>query len=157
ARTLREDHLHRGVAWRDLAVIVRSGSSAPAIARALALAEVPTRTSSGGVALHEAPGVRALRRVAPAAMREAGVVSALAAELLLGPFGGYDAIGLRRLRLALRVEELKAGDDATSDELLVHVLGAPGRLTRIDSPLARGAERLAETIDQVRNSDGSIE
>ncbi|HWM34952.1 MAG TPA: ATP-dependent DNA helicase [Pseudolysinimonas sp.] len=157
ARTLREDHLHRGVAWRDLAVVVRSGSSAPAIARALALAEVPTRTSSGGIVLHEAPVVRALLGIVRVAIGDIELDPALAAELLLGPFGGYDAIGLRRLRLALRVEELKAGEDATSDELLVHVLGAPGRLTRVDSPLARGAERLAATLDEVRRSDGSIE
>jgi len=157
ARTLRQDHLQRGLAWRDLAVVVRSGASTTAVARALALAEVPARTTSGGIVLHEAPVVRALLSIVQVAIGEVELDASLAAELLLGPFGGYDALGLRRLRLALRVEELKAGDDATSDALLVHVLEAPGRLTRIDSPIASGAERLATTIDKVRASDGSIE
>jgi superfamily I DNA/RNA helicase/RecB family exonuclease len=157
ARTLREDHLQRGLAWRDLAVVVRSGASTAAVARALALAEVPARTTSGGIVLHEAPVVRALLGIVRVAIGDVELDASLAAELLLGPFGGYDALGLRRLRLALRVEELRAGEDATSDELLVHVLEAPGRLTRIDSPIASGAERLAATIDTVRASDGSIE
>ena len=76
--------------------------------------------------LHEAPVVRALLRIVQVAIGELELDAVLAAELLVGPFGGYDALGLRRLRLALRVEELKAGDDATSDQLLVHILEAPG-------------------------------
>jgi RecB family exonuclease len=118
---------------------------------------VPTRTVSGGIVLHESPVVRALLSIVRVAIGDVELDAALAAELLLGPFGGYDAVGLRRLRLALRVEELRAGADATSDELLVHVLSGPGRLTRLDSPLARGAERLAMSLEEVRVSDGSIE
>lgn len=45
ARALREHHVLRGVPWRSLAVVVRSGAQVPALARALGLAEVPVRTS----------------------------------------------------------------------------------------------------------------
>ncbi|TAL42658.1 MAG: ATP-dependent helicase, partial [Salinibacterium sp.] len=41
ARELREQHLRRGTAWRDMAVVVRSGAQIPVLARSLAHAEVP--------------------------------------------------------------------------------------------------------------------
>ena len=157
ARLLREEHLGRDVPWNQLAVIVRSSAHAPGIARALALAEVPTRTASGGVALRDESAARSLLALVEVGVGRVELTAELAAELLLSPFGGLDALALRRLRLALRAEELAGDGHRVSDELLVEALSAPGRLVTIDSRPARQAERLAETLEALRTSDGSIE
>ena len=157
ARLLREEHLGRDVPWNQLVVIVRSGAHAPGIARALALAEVPTRTASGGVALRDETAARSLLALVEVGIGRTELTAELAAELLLSPFGGLDALALRRLRLALRAEEIAGEGHRVSDELLVEALAAPGRFVTIDSRPARQAEHLAETLEALRTSDGSIE
>jgi superfamily I DNA/RNA helicase len=157
ARLLREEHLGRDVPWNRLAVIVRSSAHAPGIARALALAEVPTRTASGGVALRDETAARSLLALVEVGVGRVELTAELAAELLLSPFGGLDALALRRLRLALRAEELAGDGNRVSDELLVEALSAPGRFVTVDSRPARQAERLAETLEALRISEGSIE
>lgn len=153
ARALREEHLLHGVPWGRLAVIVRSGASVPSLARSLALAEVPTRTGGGGGALRDDPAARALLTLVETGLGVRGLDAELAAELLTGPFGGLDAIGLRRLKIALRTEEAQAGGARPSAELLVEALEGPGRFATIDAPVARTAERLAVTLDALRAAD----
>lgn len=157
ARVLREEHLDRDVPWSDLAVIVRSSAHAPAVARALALAEVPTRTASGGVALRDETAARGLLTLVELGVGRSELTAELATELLLSAYGALDALGLRRLRLSLRAEELAGGGSRTSDALLVEALSAPGRFATIDSKPARQAERLAETLAELRASEGTIE
>lgn len=143
ARVLREHHLVRGVQWSQMAVVVRSGASVAPVARALALAEVPSRTAVGGRALRDLPAARALLLVVDTGAGRTPLTPTLAVELLLGPLGGLDPLGLRRLRLALRAEEIAGGGSRPSDELLVEALGARGRLATIDHRVARAADRLA--------------
>jgi len=157
ARLLREEHLDRDVPWNQLAVIVRSSAHAPGIARALALAEVPTRTAGGGVALRDETAARGLLSLVELGVGRSELTAELATELLLSAYGGLDALGLRRLRLSLRAEELAGGGSRTSDALLVEALSAPGRFSTIDSKPARQAEHLAETLAELRASDGTIE
>jgi len=152
ARALREEHLLAGVPWSRLAVVVRSGATVPQLARSLALAEVPTRTVGAGTALRDDPAARALLAVVEAGTGRTELTPALAADLLTGPFGGLDPIGLRRLRVALRTEEALAGGSRPAGELLVEALSAPGRFTTIDAPVARTAERLAVTLDALRHA-----
>jgi len=125
----------------------------PALARALALAEVPTRTAGGGTPLRDDAAARALLAVVETGLGRRQLDPALAAELLTGPVGGLDPIGLRRLRLALRTEEAQAGGMRPSGELLVEALSAPGRFATIDMPAARTAERLAVTLDALRAAE----
>lgn len=155
ARALREEHLLHGVPWGRLAVIVRSGASVPALARSLALAEVPTRTAGGGIALRDDAAARALLAVVETGMGRLDLDADRAAELLTGPFGGLDPIGLRRLRIALRTEEAASGGSRPSGELLVEALSAPGRFTTIDAPVARTAERLAGTLGALRAAEAT--
>lgn len=152
ARVLREEHLLHGVPWERLAVVVRSGDRAPDVARALALAEVPTRLSGGGVALREESATRALLAIVEAGIGRVELDPTTAADLLVGPFGGLDPIGLRRLRVALRVEEVAGGGTRTSGELLAEALAAPGRFATIDTRVARIAERLATTLHALRTA-----
>jgi len=149
ARQLRERHLLDGIGWNRMAVIVRSGSHLPQLARALALAEVPTRTSVGGRALREDHAARGVLTVVDVGVGRTPLDPEIAADLLLGPFGGLDKLALRRLRLALRAEELAGGGSRSSDELLVEALGAPGRFATIDHRVGRNADRLARTLDAI--------
>jgi superfamily I DNA/RNA helicase len=157
ARVLREEHLLRGVPWSRLAVVVRSGGLAPGVARSLALAEVPTRTSGGGVTLRDDGAARALLTIVDVAVGRSPLTAELAAELLTGPSGGLDPLTLRRLRLTLRAEEIAGGGSRPTGELLVEALEQPGRLVTIDSRPARAASRLADTLAELRASDGTIE
>ncbi|WP_403020482.1 ATP-dependent helicase [Salinibacterium sp. GXW1014] len=160
ARRLRERHLMHGVAWSDMAVIVRSGAQVPAIARALSLAEVPTRTTLAARPLRDDGAARSLLGVVDIGMGRTPLTAAAAADLLLGPFGQLDRLDLRRLRLALRAEEITGGGDRGADALIVEALEGPGRFATIDHRSARRAERLAATLAAVRQAhddDASIE
>src|SRR5690554_3726054 len=152
ASLLRERHLADNVGWNDMAVVVRSGAQVPAIARALALAEVPTRTSVGARALRDDHAARALLTMVDVGRGRTPLTAGLASELLLGPFGGLDRLGLRRLRLALRAEELAGDGNRPADELVVEALAAPGRFVTIDHRVGRLAEKLAATLASVRES-----
>ena len=157
ARELRTRHLEGGIAWRDMAVVVRSGAQIPVLARSLAHAEVPTRTAVGGRALRDDQAVRALLTLVDVGVGRSPLTAEVAIELLLSAFGGLDRLGLRRLCLALRAEELAGGGTRSADDLLVDALGAPGRLVTIDTQVARIAEKLAHTFAALRESEGTIE
>ncbi len=149
ALRLRKRHLLHGLAWGDIAVVVRSGAQVPEVARALALSDVPTRTVSGGIPLRDEAAVRSLLTVVDVGCGRSALTPQIATELLLGPFGGLDRLALRRLRLALRTEELAGGGSRSADELLVEALEAPGRLATIDHRAARAAAKLAESLAEV--------
>ncbi|MGU3293637.1 ATP-dependent helicase [Williamsia sp. M5A3_1d] len=113
ADTLRRAHLFDGVAWSDMAVIVRSVPRAIApLRRALRSAGVPVATPANEIALHRQRAVAALLTV----LR--GVDDLLTADdalmLLSGPIGGADPTALRRLRRGLRRVD-GAITDATGD------------------------------------------
>ena len=151
ARQLRERHLLHGVPWGDMAVIVRSGAQTAEVRRALALAEVPARTSVGGTALRDDRAARALLMLVDVGIGRTPLTPALAVELLLSPFGGIDRLALRRVRLALRAEEIAGDGNRPSDELLVEALSAPGRFATIDHRIGRSADRLAQTLAELRS------
>ena len=157
ARELRERHLVHGVPWGDLAVVVRSRGQLDVVRRALTNAEVPVTAATGGVALRDDPTARALLTLVDVGIERDPLTAALASELLLGPFGGLDPLGLRKLRLALRAEDIAGGGSARADDLLVDALGSPARLATIDHRVGRAAAKLATTLQKLRESDGSIE
>lgn len=157
ARVLRQEHLENGVPFSRMAVVVRSGAQISGVARALALSEVQTRTSVGGTALRDDRAARALLTLVDVGIGRSELTAEVATELLVGPFGGLDRLTLRRLRIALRAEEVAGGGRRSADELLVEALEGPGRLVTIDSRPARQAGALAETLAQLRSSDASIE
>ena len=150
ADLLRERHVLDRVPWSRMAVVVRSGAQVPLIARALAVADVPVRTTAAGRPMREHPAARALIRFVDVGVGQSPLDAAAATELLLGPLGGLDRIGLRRLRRALRAEELAGDGDRPADELLVEALAAPDRLETIDHLVARRAARVARTLAGIR-------
>lgn len=160
SRRLREAHLVDDIPWNSMCVIVRSGGLVPTLARALSLADVPTRMAVGGTPLRDDIAASGLLRVVDVGMGRTPLNAELATELLSGQFCGLDRVELRRLRLALRAEELAGGGTRNADALLVEALSQPGRLATIDHRVARRAQHLADTLGEVRRlaaSGGTIE
>ncbi|NYG99511.1 superfamily I DNA/RNA helicase/RecB family exonuclease [Schumannella luteola] len=150
ARVLRERHLLDGVAWSQLAVVVRSGAAIPAISRALALAQVPTRTTAASRALRDDPAAAALLDIVAVGTGRTELDGLTAERVLTGPFGGLDPIGLRRLRAALRAEELAGGGTRLGPRLLAEGLGVENGFATIDHAVGRRAARLARLLARLR-------
>lgn len=154
AHLLRERHLDHDVPFAEQAVVVRSNALVEPLARALEIAGVPAITTGGSAdAADRAP--RALVEVVAVALGLLPLTPERAASLVTGPFCGLDRLALRRLRLALRVEELEGGGSRSAGELLVEALAAPDRLATIDTPAVRRAARLARTMQEVRDRDAA--
>ncbi|QAY70211.1 UrvD/REP family ATP-dependent DNA helicase [Xylanimonas protaetiae] len=95
-------------------------------------------------------GLRAGGRSAPYPLLDAET----AAALLTSPVGGLDAVALRRLRRALRAEELAGGGGRSSDALLVELLGDPARAATLPSPVRRGPATVARVLAAGRAAAG---
>jgi superfamily I DNA/RNA helicase/RecB family exonuclease len=160
ARLLREHHLLRGMPWSRMAVIVRSGGDIAGLERGLALSDVPTRNATARRALRDDQAASQLLAAAAVAVGSDTLSAERAVEILTGPLGRLDAIGLRRLRLALRQQELAGDGNRTSDELLVEAMSVPGGFATIDSgPAARAGRASANLAEATRiaRDGGSIE
>jgi superfamily I DNA/RNA helicase/RecB family exonuclease len=143
ADTLRRAHLADGVPWDRMAVLVRSAQhQVPVLKRALAAAGVPVTVAGDELPLPDEPGVRPLLLLARCALTPERLDEETAAELLTGPLGQTDTLGLRKLRRAL---DGASPRDALIDPRLLHAVSdrvaAPAR--RIVTLLAAAREQLA--------------
>ena len=172
AELLRRQHLEHDVAWADMAVVVRGGSRSATLRRVLAAAgvpvEVPTteqpvRAESAVVPLLDAFEVALALADAASGPVEAGPLTAQpleaqpleaqrAVDLLTSPLGGADAVALRRLRRALRADEIGGGGGRTSDQLLVAALLDPALLATLDPATAAPAHRVARVLAAGRDA-----
>lgn len=155
ARILREHHLFGGIPWSRLAVIVRSGATIPVLARALSLAEVPTTVPAGGRTIRAEFASAQLITAVAFAIGRLEATAELVTSMLTGPLCGLDGISLRRVRRALRHEELAGDGNRSGDDLLVDALESPGRFATIDSAAARAAGRFAQTLADARSAAAS--
>ena len=113
ADTLRRAHLADGVPWSSMAVLVRSAArQVPLLRRALTAAGIPVTVAGDELPLADEPGTRPLLLLLRCALRPALLDEQTAAELLCGPLGGTDALGLRRLRRSLGLLAEAGGDRA---------------------------------------------
>ncbi len=157
ARRLRERHVLDGLPWGRMAVIVRTGALVPALSKGLAALEVPTQVAAAQTALRDEPAVRAFVLALDITLGRRPLDADAAVDLLRGPLGGLDPITLRRLRAALRQEELSQqeltdGASRSADELLVEVFHTPALLERIDNRTARRAASCAKNLRQTRTA-----
>jgi superfamily I DNA/RNA helicase/RecB family exonuclease len=150
AHRLREAHLVRGVAWAQMALLVRSGVPLPALRRTLMSAGVPVSAHAGEQPLVDIPIVQALLRVLEVVTDRVELTGPygveLAHELVTGPLGGADPLALRRLRQELRAIELAVGGGRASGALLAAALQNPGDLVAIERRVARPAQRVAAVL-----------
>jgi superfamily I DNA/RNA helicase/RecB family exonuclease len=129
ADVLRRAHLIDGMSWSSMAVLVRSATrQVPLLQRALAAAGVPVAVAGDELPLAAEPGTRPLLTLLTCALLPGALDEEKAAELLTGPLGGTDALGLRRLRRALRAAAESAGEEPR-EELLAAALRDPRELT----------------------------
>ncbi len=169
ADTLRRAHLLDGVPWSRMAVLVRSAArQVPTLRRALVGAGVPVVVAGDEVPLVGEPGVRPLITLLTVAARPERLDAATAEELLTGPLGGSDAIGVRRLRRALRAAENEAFGEAAArppEELLVAALRDERELITVEAqagehvvaPARRVARLIATARDAIARGAGAEE
>ncbi len=154
ADALRRAHLHDGVPWSSMAVLVRSViGQVPLLRRALAATGVPSVIAGDELPLEAEPGVRPLLLLLRCALHPETLDEEAAIELLAGPLGGTDALGLRRLRRALRAAARDAGEDSPPQPLAA-VLEDPRELTLIRAPAADAARRVADLLALARQTAG---
>lgn len=156
ARVLREWHVHGEVPWGRLAVIAHDTRQVAELEVELAAREVPTRAGAlprplgGEGVVRELVQFVALGIQAP----EERPYEALTAALL-SPFGGLDAVSLRRLRARLRHAALREAQEPgapparAARELLCDAMAHPLGLSDMTSPEGRAAERVATTLARV--------
>jgi len=150
AGTLRDWHLSHGVAWQDMAVIAHDTRQVSMLEAELAAREVPTRAAGVQRPLGDEGGVRDLVSLVDLALLPVEErTPAQLEEAMLSPFGGMDAIGLRRLRARLRHQELADEGSTPARELLRRAIADPFPLTLIDAPEARAAARFAKTLAEM--------
>ncbi len=146
AQYLRRHHLEEAVPWRRMAVVVRSTKATSAVRRALGAAGVPVALPPSEVPVRDEIAVVPLRLALRCCLQPEELTAEVAADLLTGPIGGADAIGIRQLRQALRVEELAGGGGRSSDALIVEALAGPERLASLDSRTSQPARRVAVVL-----------
>jgi len=141
ADILRRAHLSDGIPYSRMAVLLRSAQrQIPLIRRALTTAGVPADIRGDEAPLPDEPGVRPLLTVLRIAIHPGTLDEETAAELLTGPLGGTDALGLRRLRRALDGTPLA---DALRDDRV---------LATMRESVAGPARRVAALIDAARRA-----
>lgn len=123
AAWLRRRHLEDGVAWGDMAVILRSTGAIGSLARLLARGEVPT-TAVRAADPADDPAVQAIVSLAVAAANPGSITGELVTSALESPLFGVDALRIRQLRRALRLREHETGGRRSADDLLVAAVTA---------------------------------
>jgi superfamily I DNA/RNA helicase/RecB family exonuclease len=162
AAELRAAHLSDATAWSEMAVIVRGQGRTSTLRRVLLAAGVPVTVPFIEVPVRDEVAVRPLLALLEVALDVATgqpdpVDAQTAVDVVLSPIGGADAVGLRRLRRALRRDELDCGGGRTSDELLAEALVAPQTLGMLGSegaPARRVAAAIAAGVRAARTIQG---
>lgn len=152
AYLLRAARLERGLPWSEMAVVVRSGAQISQLRRALLAAAVPVAVLGSDVPLRAEPAVRPLLLAFDAVLGPDGLTADRAAELITSPLGGLDAVGLRRLRRALRAHEIAGGGVRTSDPLLVAALAGSEQAATLPSTVRRPVQRIARVLAAGRDA-----
>jgi superfamily I DNA/RNA helicase/RecB family exonuclease len=144
ADMLRRAHLADGVPWQRMAVLVRSAQwQFPVLRRALATAGIPVTVAGDELPLPDEPGVRPLLTLLRCALRPAELDEETAAELLTGPLGQTDNLGLRKLRRAL------------GGTPLAEALAAPQTLHTVRERVAEPARRVAVLLRTAKQAIAS--
>jgi superfamily I DNA/RNA helicase/RecB family exonuclease len=152
ADTLRRAHLADGVPWQQMAVLVRSATGqVPVLRRALTAAGVPATVAGDELPLADEPGTRPLLMLLRCALYPKTLDEQTAAELLTGPLGGTDALGLRRLRRALQYAASQTEAGPGRDMLAQALLDARD-LALIPDSIAAPAVRVAHLLTTAQDA-----
>ena len=162
AHAFRTAHLRDGIAWSQMAVILRSpGAGVSAISRAFALNNIPIQIDSDAQALGENPAIKPILTIAQIALGKIKLIPSnwdLIEEILFSEFGGADPLSLRQMRIDIgKLRE--PGDEAKpSTQIILEIID------NNDAPLPweqlLSLKRIADVISEARkvvrmNSKGS--
>ena len=125
AQRILEEQLLHGRRLEDIAVIVRTGGQLARIQRYLISQGIEVRVPVAEKAVRDEAAVRPLLDAFAVVLDPDLLTPELAVSLLTSRIGGAGSLDLRRLRQALRREELRAGGGRSSDALLVEALVDP--------------------------------
>ena len=151
ADMLRRAHLEDGIAWSQMAVLVRSGkTSIPSLRRSLLASGVPVEVAGDELPLAREPSVAPLLAGLKAVVDLALLTVEQALGLLSSPLGGLDAAEIRALGRQLRTQDREVhGEERMplpSDELLRQALLEPGDLLLLSGRPAVKARKLGTLL-----------
>ncbi len=152
ADLLRRAHLHEGLDWSEMAVLVRHGRRRiPGLTRALTAAGVPVEVAGDEIPLAAELATRPLLSALRAATSLDRLEAAEAQLLLTSPLGALDSMALRRLgRMLRQAARDELGDTALprrSPELVRDALVDPSRLDEVpDAAEMAAVRRLAHLL-----------
>ncbi|MCZ2403204.1 ATP-dependent helicase [Paenarthrobacter sp. Z7-10] len=129
----------------DIAVIVRTGSQLSALQHYLSSQGIAVKVPVAENAVRDEAAVRPLLDAFQVALDPRALDAEMAVSLLTSRIGRGSAINLRRLRQALRKEELANGGGRASDALLVEALLDPEKLFPLGWE-AQNAVRMARML-----------
>lgn len=140
-----DEHLHARRPLGDIAVIVRNGGQLQELQRYLTGQGIAVRVPVAESAVRDEVAVRPLLEAYAIALDPEILSPERAVALLTSRIGGATPLELRRLRQALRREELQGGGSRSSDTLLVEALVEAGALQSLGIE-GRAARRTARMI-----------
>ena len=143
ADTLRRAHLADGVPWRKMAVLVRSAQRQARCCGAPSCRRASRRALPATSFRCRTPGARPLLTLLRCALRPQALDEETAADLLTGPLGQADGLGLRKLRRA------------TGGRPLVEALTQPHSLDLVSDRIADPARRVAGLLTVARRAIAS--
>ncbi|NKX49419.1 ATP-dependent helicase [Arthrobacter deserti] len=154
AQRILEATLFGGYRLGGIGVVVRTGGQLSELARYLTGQGIAVKVPVAETPVRDEAAVRPLLDALALVLDPESLTPDAAVKLLGSRIGGATAIDLRRLRQALRREELLGGGGRASDALLVEALQDPARLQtlgreagparRIAAMLKAGREAAAE-------------
>lgn len=156
AAELRRARIERGLDYREMAVVTRSGRGLAEIARACARAQVPVRLAGDEIALAQAQAVRPLLLALEVAAR-GELEPGEAVRLLSSPLGGFDPAALRQLvrqwRRAHPEVRDALGQVPAPEEALAAAVNRPAWLQVPEpTPVQRRLDRLVALLAAAREA-----
>ena len=152
AHRMRKLHLTEGLAWKQIALVSRSGQSLARFESELAAENIPAARVGASSALRDEYASRALLTLIRQLLQGGPSEKAAVTEMLLSPYAGFDNLELRRLRRALRKQELEAGGTRSSDQLLAELFQAPGSAVTLKTPEGFKLSRFVETFFKAKQA-----
>jgi len=157
AYSLRKAHLHDGIAWSEMAIILRNpGADIAAINRACVRNSVPLSVDASALALAENPAVIPLLGLAELAIKRSRISASdwpLLENILLSEFGGADPLELRRIRISL--SKVRTDSRSTTEMMIDSIKSSVSELPweeqrpikRIHDLIRAGAEAIKKSGD----------
>ena len=150
AHRLRELHLHDGLDWNEIAVVARSGQTLAQFEAELAAENIPILLHGARAALRDEFASRELLQLLRFVLSGEEPTLEQAIAFVTGPYCGLDSLALRRLRRALRREELEGEGNRTADELLVAAFSAVGAAVTIKTPEGFALNDFVQSLHHTR-------